>query len=183
MPRPTDLPPVDLLSATSVLTGTPATRRDPQVGRAECPSCEGYGYAVGTSPIAEDCRECHGSGVASRCTTYGCGLDVVSVDDGRPHCSRHHTKWLNAISIDDIEWFTNRRTVNGRRYVETYAIVTWRWLHSDFVTVSDIGIDYERADRSVGYGGGWVASGRKVPRELEELVEEQAALRAAEEAA
>lgn len=57
----------DLLSAVSVLTGTPATRQEPNVGRRDCRRCEGCGIVgvdrgPGAQPDSETCPSCDGLG-------------------------------------------------------------------------------------------------------------------------
>lgn len=151
----------------------------PQVGRIDCSDCDGYGHRED-----EECATCHGSGspiCAGRSRHVGC-RDVATVnDDGVQRCEACAEAVRAKVSIEDIELHRERGVRNGKRYTETYAIVTWSFAYSGFVTTSEVSYDLERADRSVGYAGGVVTYGKNIPRAVEDAVVEAVELDLADE--
>lgn len=80
---------VDYTSAHSVLTGSPATRREPTTERAiGCLRCGGTGTEIVAGPVDKACSSCHGSG-DQRC--FDCGspatvADLYAPDGDGPAC-------------------------------------------------------------------------------------------------
>jgi hypothetical protein len=69
---------------------------------------------------------------------------------------------LSRISFEDIEIH------------DEYAIVTWSWVHSGFVTTSLVELEYEAGDP--GQGGYWHAHG-DCPKAVRDRAAEDASLR------
>lgn len=80
---------IDYTSARSVLTGTPATRREPTTDRLDCSRCDGVGHLDGPGPLSTPCPNprCTDGGVRCfDCASPATVPDVYAPDGDGPAC-------------------------------------------------------------------------------------------------